>query len=61
MPGLCNSTVDYSSFVLFPCISLLLDLTVLQAAGCGTKLEPVQVVVVRLRRLESELPKPIKL
>jgi hypothetical protein len=61
VPKLCNSIVDYSSFVLFPCIALLLDLTVLQAAGCGMKLEPAQVIVVRPRRLESELPKPLKL
>jgi hypothetical protein len=32
----------------------------LQAAGCGTKLEQVQVVVVRPTQLESDLPKPLK-
>ena len=33
----------------------------LQAAGCGTKLEPVLVVVPRPTQLESDLPKPLKL
>jgi hypothetical protein len=33
----------------------------LQAAGCGMKLEPVPVVVVRPTQLESDLPNPLKL
>jgi hypothetical protein len=32
-----------------------------QAAGCGTKLELVHVVVVRPTQLESDLSKPLKL